>query len=89
VSVSEKERYGITHAKLIPEEPDALIGHVRVCGGSGEVTPRFYPAPLGYLEGGIFYHEGAQRVHEGPDFLFFVRLCVTISVFFLKPAYIS
>jgi hypothetical protein len=30
--------------KLFPEEPDALIGHVRVCGGSGEVTPRFYPA---------------------------------------------
>jgi hypothetical protein len=28
------------------EEPDALIGHVRVCGGSGEVTPRFYPAFL-------------------------------------------
>jgi hypothetical protein len=23
------------------------IGHVRVCGGSGEATPRFYPA--GYI----------------------------------------
>jgi hypothetical protein len=33
-----------TDVKLFPEEPDALIGHVRVCGGSGEVTPRFYPA---------------------------------------------
>jgi hypothetical protein len=31
-------------AKLFPEEPDALIGHVRVCGGSGRVTARFYPA---------------------------------------------
>jgi hypothetical protein len=31
-------------AKLFPEEPDALIGHVRVCGGSGRATARFYPA---------------------------------------------
>jgi hypothetical protein len=31
-------------AKLFSEEPDALIGHVRVCGGSGWVTARFYPA---------------------------------------------
>jgi hypothetical protein len=31
-------------AKLFLEEPDALIGHVRVCGGSGRVTARFYPA---------------------------------------------
>jgi hypothetical protein len=46
-----------TDVKLIPEEPDALIGHVRVCGGSGEVTPRFYPArsnqqPKNPLRGG-------------------------------------
>jgi hypothetical protein len=33
-----------TEVKLFPEEPDALIGHVRVCGGSGWVTARFYPA---------------------------------------------
>ena len=37
------ERPGCS-AKLQPEEPDALIGHVRVCGGSGWVTARFYPA---------------------------------------------
>jgi hypothetical protein len=33
-------------AKLFLEEPDALIGHVRVCGGSGRATSRFYPARL-------------------------------------------
>jgi hypothetical protein len=33
-----------TEVNLFPEEPDALIGHVRVCGGSGWVTTRFYPA---------------------------------------------
>ena len=31
-------------ANLCLEEPDALIGHVRICGGSGQVTARFYPA---------------------------------------------
>jgi hypothetical protein len=32
-----------TDVNLFPEESDALIGHVWVRGGSGEVTPRFYP----------------------------------------------
>jgi hypothetical protein len=33
-----------TDVNLLPEEPDALIGHVRICGGSGWATARFYPA---------------------------------------------
>jgi hypothetical protein len=28
----------------MPRTCGTKIGHVRVCGGSGEVTPRFYPA---------------------------------------------
>jgi hypothetical protein len=28
----------------MPRTESPKIGHVRVCGGSGEVTPRFYPA---------------------------------------------
>ena len=45
---------------LCSEEPDALIGHVRVCGGSGWATTRFYPAdppthrPLNPIRGSGF-----------------------------------
>jgi len=27
----------------MPEEPYELIAHVRICGGIGQVTGRFYP----------------------------------------------
>jgi len=30
-----------------PEEPDAGIPHVRICGGPGRVTARVYPTPGG------------------------------------------
>ena len=29
-----------------PEEPDAGIPHVRICGGPGRTTARVYPTPL-------------------------------------------
>ena len=29
-----------------PEEPDAGILHVRICGGPGQVTARAYPTPI-------------------------------------------
>ena len=29
-----------------PEEPDAGILHVRICGGPGQVTARVYPTPI-------------------------------------------
>jgi len=35
-----------THA---PEEPDAGILHVRICGGPGRVTARVYPTPTEFL----------------------------------------
>ena len=30
----------------VPEEPDAGIPHVRICGGPGRVTARAYPTPM-------------------------------------------
>ena len=30
----------------VPEEPDAGIPHVRICGGPGRVTARVYPTPM-------------------------------------------
>ena len=29
----------------VPEEPDAGIPHVRICGGPGRATARVYPTP--------------------------------------------
>ncbi|MDR3170728.1 MAG: hypothetical protein LBU17_03775, partial [Treponema sp.] len=46
-----------TDVNLFPEEPDALIGHVRVCGGSGWVTARFYPASIAK------FHKGRRKLY--------------------------
>jgi hypothetical protein len=44
VPITQSENYALTSvANLCVEEPYALIGLVRVCGGSGWETARFYP----------------------------------------------
>jgi hypothetical protein len=39
----------------VPEEPDAGIPHVRICGGPGRATARVYPTP--------FWHPSHPSVH--------------------------
>jgi hypothetical protein len=33
-----------------PEEPDAGILHVRICGGPGRATARVYPTPIFFAD---------------------------------------
>ena len=42
-TISTKPQWIVQGSKVMPEEPYALIGHVRDCGGSGG-QPRIYPA---------------------------------------------
>ena len=39
-----------------PEEPDAGILHVRICGGPGQVTARVYPTPIWHPSAGLTGH---------------------------------
>ena len=48
-----------THA---PEEPDAGIPHVRICGGPGRVTARVYPTPMQHAQ---LYDFGPGMEGEG------------------------
>ena len=60
-------------AKLFLEEPDALIGHVRVCGGSGRATARFYPASSG-VNGAALANRGALLPQRRSPFFFLSAL---------------
>jgi hypothetical protein len=39
-------RFAVAKRTRVPEEPDAGILHVRICGGPGRVTARVYPTPM-------------------------------------------
>ena len=38
-------RFAVAQRTRAPEEPDAGIPHVRICGGPGRVTAQVYPTP--------------------------------------------
>ena len=38
-------RFAVAQRTRVPEEPDAGIPHVRICGGPGRATARVYPTP--------------------------------------------
>jgi hypothetical protein len=48
----------------MPRTESTKIGHARVCGGSGEATPRFYPARLENVP----TPGGAVRKRKAPQF---------------------
>jgi hypothetical protein len=45
----------------VPEEPDAGIPHVRICGGPGRVTARVYPTPCSPKRNGLTGLEGMSE----------------------------
>jgi hypothetical protein len=54
-------------SETFPEEPDALIGHVRVCGGSGWVTARFYPAKEDRFRGQLKENTSKKEEKRGSE----------------------
>ncbi len=42
-------RFAVAQRTRVPEEPDAGILHVRICGGPGPATARVYPTPIPML----------------------------------------
>jgi hypothetical protein len=48
----------------MPRTCGTKIGYDRVCGGSGEVTPRFYPAHRSNSMGGEDYIPGSDAAFD-------------------------